>query len=256
MPPLRGSFTSASSAARSPGQKELKRTALFEAKHGLGGEGGLGKAHTGDEWLHWSITVYFSPLNSSGNAHIKGWLLSLRGIPLILGHANEQGLLRAPTPDWGVQRHCQTAHHGNYIPRDGIQLDQTLPKQFALALFTGIARHGSTSFISQPCCKISGWTSLGSHIMAEKGGKEGFGLLQKNGAGICVSVSAHSGFRGCFSLVARSLWWDVSRFPSCLPDPIWRKQLSPLWVSAAKQVFTSRNKGSHVYDKLKLPLQC
>lgn len=94
-----------------------------------------------------------------------------------------------------------TTCHGNYIPRDGIQLDQTLPKQFALALFTGIVRHGSTSFISRPCRKISGWTSLGSHIMAEKGGKEGFGFYKRIDHG-SVSVSLLIQVLGMFSLVA------------------------------------------------------
>lgn len=86
--------------------KGAQWTALFEAECGLGGEGGPGKPHTGDEWLHWSITVYFSPIIQVGMPTSKPGSF-LRGIPLLLGHANEQGLLQAPTPDWGVQRHCQ-----------------------------------------------------------------------------------------------------------------------------------------------------
>ena len=84
---------------------------LFEAKHGLGGEGVLGKPHAGDEWLLWSITVYFSLVIQMGMPTSKPGSF-LRGIPLILGHANEQGLLQAPTPDWGVQRHCQQSAMG------------------------------------------------------------------------------------------------------------------------------------------------
>lgn len=80
-------------------------------------------------------------------------------------------------------------------------MDQTLPKQFALALFTGIVRHGSTSFISRPCRKISGWTSFGSHIMAEKGGKEGFGSYKRIERG-SVLASLLIQVLGMFSLVA------------------------------------------------------
>lgn len=70
--------------------------------------------------------------------------------------------------------------------------------------------------------------------------KRGIWFLQKNRAGICVSVSAHSGFGDVFTCCL-SLWWDVhDSLP--VPDPIGTKRLSPLRVRAAKQVFTSRNK--------------
>lgn len=68
--------------------------------------------------------------------------------------------------------------------------------------------------------------------------KRGIWFLQKNRARICVSVSAHSGFGDVFTCCL-SLWWDVhDSLP--VPDPIWTTQLSLLLVSAAKQVFTSR----------------
>ncbi len=48
MSSLPGSFTSISSTV-SVLAKGAQWTALFEAECGLGGEGGLGKRHTGDE---------------------------------------------------------------------------------------------------------------------------------------------------------------------------------------------------------------
>lgn len=107
---LPGSFASASWTVGVLA-KAAQWTALFEAKSGLRGEGGLGKPHTGDEWLHWSITVYFSPVIQVGMPTSKPGSF-LRGIPFILGHANEQGLLQAPTPDWGMERHCQRRTRG------------------------------------------------------------------------------------------------------------------------------------------------
>lgn len=66
----------------------------------------LGKAHTGDEWLQWSITVYFSHIIQLGMPTSKTSSF-VTGIPIILGHVNQQGLLQAPTPDWGMHCHCQ-----------------------------------------------------------------------------------------------------------------------------------------------------
>lgn len=48
MSSLPGSFTSASSTV-SVLAEGAQWTALFEAERGLGGEGGLGKRHAGDE---------------------------------------------------------------------------------------------------------------------------------------------------------------------------------------------------------------
>lgn len=153
-------------------------------------------------WWMTSLIHYclFQSRNPRGNAHIKVWLLPKRNSP----HTwtckwagpppGPHTWLRRATP-------LPTTCHGNYIPRDGIQLDQTLPKQFALALFTGIVRHGSTSFISRPCRKISGWTSLGTILWLRKEENRDLVVHKRKERG-SVSVSLLIQVLGICSLVA------------------------------------------------------
>lgn len=120
----------------------------------------------------------------------------LRGIPPILGHANERASSRPRT--W--LRHVTplpATCHGNYIPRDSNQLDKTLPKKFSLALFKA-----TLFLILWPCHKIFGWTSFGSCVMTKKEAKRD-SIFTKGGSS---DLRQLLGSVTCYL----SLWKDVS----------------------------------------------
>lgn len=122
--------------------------------------------------------------------------------------------------------------HGNYIPRDSIQLDQTLPKKFALALFTGLVM-ATLFLILWPCRKIFGWTSFGNRVMTEKEATEGFDFYKRREL---RSVSASLFLHLLSKPVKRCSW-----FSACFWFRRTRQSLTG-WNNAANEVFWLRNK--------------
>lgn len=80
--------------------------------------------------------------------------------------------------------------HGNYIPRDSIQLDETLPKKFALALFTGLDM--ATLFLILWPCQDFWLDFIWKPCDDWKRSKRGIWFLQEERAQICVSFSVPS----------------------------------------------------------------
>lgn len=70
-------------------------------------------------------------------------------------------------------------------------MDETLPKKFALALFTGLDM-ATLFLILWPRHKSFGWTSFGSRAMTEKEAKQGFDFYKKRELrSVSASLSFH-----------------------------------------------------------------
>lgn len=113
----------------------------------------------------------------------------LRGIPLILGHANEQGLLQAPhliEACKAVARYMSWELH----TRGWHPIGPNSPQEICFGFIHWLS-HGNMFLILWPCRRISGWTSFKSLMDNEKRGKKIF-ILQKKRAEICVSVFVDS----------------------------------------------------------------